>query len=202
MTTSTLGICYNESYFPYDYYADDSLEDVLNAWATAGIPGTHPGNTGGFFTGGTASGFSGDTYGFSTGNGYAFSVYGDITYDFPQHILYGTVDKITFGGGLDTAGNVVNPFLTINFDDPLENLTPSTGQYSVHDVIWGLMNSSLTGYPSGLHGTPGYGGLFAVLEDIYGIDLEDSVEDIAAAFPGCDSELVGIPEFDDYLLAA
>ncbi len=203
-TTLNATICYseNDTLYPHGYSYEDSLKEVLEAWADEGVPGTHPGNTGGFFTNDMPSGFSGDTYGFTTGNGYAISVYGSITYDFPTHVLSGTVDAISFGGGLDLVGNVVDPFLTINFDDPLVSAIGDTGQYSVHDVIWGLMNSSLEGYPSGLHGTPGYGGLFAVLEDIYGIDIENTaIEDLPNAV-ACDSELLGIPEFDEYLLAA
>ncbi|MBE7374234.1 heme acquisition protein HasAp [Pseudomonas lopnurensis] len=211
--------CYSTNEDLYPAFTDwtDTLEDVLDAWASDGIPGTHPGNTGGFFTGGVGSGLSGDTYGFSTGSGYAFSVYGDLDYYFPplsggtipgaqSHTLYGTIEKISFGGGLDTDGTVIDPFLTICFDEPITSDATNIGAYSVHDVVWGLMNGSLTGYGSTLLGTPagGYGGLYAVLEDVYNVDLSDSIEDLGTAFEDCDcgAELVGVPEFDDYLLAA
>lgn len=209
--------CYSENEDHYPAFTDwtSSLETVLDAWASDGVPGTHPGNTGGFYNGGIVSG---DTYSFSTGAGYAFSAYGDLNYYFPPlsgttiipgaqpHTLYGTIEKITFGGGLDANGAVIDPFLTICFDEPIVSDATNVGAYSVHDVIWGLMNGSLTGYGSTLLGTPagGYGGLYAVLEDIYGVDLTDTLASLGTPFDdcGCDSALVGIPEGDDYLLAA
>lgn len=189
MTTSSVTLCYNESYFPYDYYEDDSLEDVLNAWADNGIPGTHANpniNTGGFFNNGAPSGLSGDTYAFTTGSGYAFSVYGSMSYNIGTHVLSGDIQSITFGGSLDVGGEVYNPFLTICFDPQI------TDDTTVHNIVWGLMNANVQP-------------LLDVLANDYNVDLTDTIASLGDPYGvdcGCDSELVGVPEADDYLLAA
>ncbi|TBU75929.1 heme acquisition protein HasA [Phytopseudomonas daroniae] len=191
MSTVTVG--YNESYFPYDYYADDTFKDVLEAWASSGIPGTHPTNTGGFFTGGVDYGnLYGDTYAFTTGNGYAFSVQGNLTYDFDlqtyqgTHTVYGTVNSISFGGGLTGNGTVNNPFLTITFDTPLTSELSEGFSGDVHEVVYGLMNANVSA-------------LLAVLESGYGVDVDvDTIEDLGTPF----ASLVGVAEAEDYLLAA
>lgn len=220
MTTLNATICYSEDDDTYPALFDwtDSLKDVLTEWTTNGIADTHPDpNTGGFYTGGSPSGLSGDTYGFSIGGSYAFSVCGDLSYYFPplsgpadpnaphNHTLYGHINKISFGGALDDDGTVIDPFLVICFDDPLYGDLEDGHENLVHDVIWGLMNASLEGYPTSQ--VPiSQGGLLAVLDD-YGINVNSSIASLGDPYGedcdcGCDPELLGIPEYDDYLLAA
>ncbi|MGI9377324.1 MAG: heme acquisition protein HasA [Tsuneonella suprasediminis] len=184
--TATISF-YDEDEFPGSYDLCDSLNDVLQAWDSSGLAGTHPTNTGGFY-GGTV--FSGTSYSFVSSSGnYSFQATSasgtTLDYDFATHTLHGTLETITIGAGLDSSGNVTTPILTFTFDDPLEGDLSDGRENVVHDVIWGLMNASVDGADSS--SSVSQGGLIAALED-NGIDVSDSVADIVGV--SCSEELL------------
>ncbi len=194
MATASFTYSLDSTDYPFGDSSTSTLEDVLYNWSADGIPGTHPSNTGGFYTGGVASGFSGDTYAFTTGSGYAFSVTGELSYYFPPisgstvpgatpHTLYGTLESISFGGGLNADGSVDSPFLTISFDDPITSALLEGHAGDVHTLINDLMGASVDQ-------------LLSVLETDYGVDIGDTLADLGSA------SLVGVSAADDYLLAA
>lgn len=156
---------YNGTNFP-DAFAGGTLEDLLLTFQEGGVSGEHPANTGGFYTNGVNSGaFTGDTYAFAnTTTNFAFSAVGSLSYDFAQHAVYGTLQSLTLGGGLNANGTVSGDLITFNFGTTPLTATAAEGRdNAVHDVIWGLMNGSVEG-ASDSAGTPNDGGLLAVLE--------------------------------------
>ncbi|WP_165497322.1 heme acquisition protein HasA [Phytopseudomonas dryadis] len=155
---------YNSNYFPSTFTGGD-LEDLLLAFQDVGVDGEHPANTGGFYTNGVSSGLSGDTYAFAnTGTNFAFSAVGDLAYNFSAHALYGTLQQLTLGGGLNADGTVSSAFITFDFGTtPLVATAAEGRDNAVHDVIWGLMNGSVEGATDSA-GTPNDGGLLAVLD--------------------------------------
>ncbi|MCD9030776.1 heme acquisition protein HasA [Luteimonas sp. Y-2-2-4F] len=179
---------YNETLFPEGgYTVNDPLFDVLRAFDDSGVAGEHTGvpNYGGFW-GGDA--FSGTSYGFTsaTVDGYAFVATGNLTYDFPTHTLWGSLESITLGAGVTSTGEVVSPFLTIEFDAALQGTLAEGRANVVHDVLWGLMNGSVDG-ASDSAGTVSPGGLIAALED-QGVTAGTTVADLYV--PGA-ADLVG-----------
>jgi len=155
---------YNATNFS-DEFAGGTLEDLLLDFQKSGVPGEHPVNTGGFYTNGSSSIFSGDTYAFAnTASDFAFSAVGDLGYDFAQRAVYGTLQQLTLGGGLNDNGTVSSPLITFDFGTTPLTATASQGRdNAVHDVIWGLMNGSVEG-ATDRAGTPNDGGLLAVLD--------------------------------------
>lgn len=155
---------YDSTYFPNSFFGGN-LEDLLFAFEVEGVSGQHPANTGGFYTNGVASGLSGDTYSMSLNNGaFSFSAVGNLSYNFSSHSLYGTLQQLTLGGGLNNDGTVSGAFITFDFGTTPLTATAAEGRdNAVHDVIWGLMNGSVEG-ASDSAGTPNDGGLLAVLD--------------------------------------
>jgi heme acquisition protein HasA len=155
---------YNSSNFPSGF-AGGTLEDLLLTFQESGVDGEHPGNTGGFYTNGVPSGLSGDTYAYAnTASNFAFSAVGNLAYNFSSHSLYGTLQQVTLGGGLNANGTVSSPLITFDFGNtPLTASAAEGRDNAVHDVIWGLMNGSVEGATDSA-GTPNDGGLLAVLE--------------------------------------
>lgn len=190
--TATISF-YDDTEFPFGTDMSDTLRTVLTEWQDSGLSGSHPTNTGGFFGGTT---FSGTSYSYVSGTGnYSFQVTGDLDYYFAgvssppvagatNHTLYGEIDTITIGGGLDGSGNVTTPIFTFDFDAPLVGDLLDGRTNVVHDVIWGLMNGSVTGATDSL-GTISPGGLIDALED-NGLDVDLSVADLT--FPSLLSE--------------
>ncbi|MBO1112228.1 heme acquisition protein HasA [Bordetella petrii] len=190
---------YDEDNFPFGYSADDSVRDVLLEFQNSGVAGEHTGgpNEGGFF-GGNA--FNGTSYGFTstTVDGYAFLATGDLHYYFPPfngsvgdgptaHTLWGTLESITLGSGITSSGAVVDPFVTFTFDDPLYGDIADGRTNVVHDIIWGLMNGSVTG-ASDSAGTISQGGLIAALED-NGLDVDQAFADLVGSSAATETEL-------------
>lgn len=190
---------YDEDYFPSFTSADDLLRDVLLEFQNSGVAGEHTGvpNEGGFFGGDS---FNGSAYGYTsaTVDGYAFLATGDLHYYFPpfngsvgdgptSHTLWGTLESITLGAGISN-GTVVNPFITFTFDQPLVGDIADGRANVVHDIIWGLMNGSVSGASDSL-GTISQGGLIAALE-ANGLDVDVSVADLVGASTLSDSELL------------
>lgn len=188
---------YDEDVFPGGLDVSDTLRDVLYEWQNNGLAGSHPANTGGFFPGP----FSGTSYSYGDATlGYSFQVTGDLNYYFAgvseptvpgatNHTLYGEIDTITIGAGLDdVTGEVTTPLFTFTFDDPLEGDLLDGRTNVVHDVIWGLMNGSVTGATDSL-GTISPGGLIAALED-NGLDVDLSVADLTGSSFLAESELL------------
>ncbi|TBU86876.1 heme acquisition protein HasA [Phytopseudomonas dryadis] len=202
----------DDTWFPGITSASDSLYDVLFSFQNDGVAGSHPSNTGGFY-GDNAGIFSGEIYAYAdVAAGFAFSAYGDLSYYFSgvsepnvpgadNHTLYGTLEKLELGGGVDSNGQVVNPFLTITFDTPLVTTALNGHDGSVHDIIWGLMNGSIEGYYQASSGaSQEWGGLLAYLDGQ--LDVNDSVENLGSPLSTSEAAIVGIAEAEDYLLAA
>lgn len=147
------------SHLPTGITTESSLELMLDAFQNGGVAGEHTSvpNKGGFF-GGNA--FNGTDYGYvsKTVANYAFVASGDLHYFFPPysghagdgptaHTVWGSLDSITLGGGLDGAGHVVDPLITFTFDQPIEGDVADGRGNEVHDIVWGLMNGSVVGTP-------------------------------------------------------
>ncbi|MEI2417010.1 heme acquisition protein HasA [Orrella sp. JC864] len=181
---------YDEVWFPDGTSADNDLRTVLTAFEENGVAGEHTDvpNFGGFFGG---DGFNGSSYGYTSTlvDGFAFLATGDLHYYFPPfngapnpdytpHTLHGTLTSITLGAGVDQAGNVVDPFITFTFDDPLVGNLADGRENVVHDIIWGLMNGSVSGADDSA-GTGTQGGLLAALQanglQLDGVSIADLV---------------------------
>lgn len=190
---------YDEDNFPLFTSAEDTLRDVLLEFQNSGVAGEHTGgaNAGGFFGGDS---FNGTSYGYTstTVDGYAFLATGDLHYYFPplngsvgdgptSHTLWGSLESITLGAGVSNAGVVVDPFITFTFDQPLYGDISEGRTNVVHDIIWGLMNGSVTGASDSL-GTISQGGLIAALEN-NGLDVDVSVADLVGSFAFTETEL-------------
>ncbi len=179
---------YDLGLLPNQTSADDSLRDVLLAFEATGIDGEHTDapNYGGFFGG---DGFNGSSYGYTSTlvDGFAFLATGDLSYYFPplngspgdgptSHTLHGTLSSITLGAGITETGEVIDPLFTFTFDQPLVGDIADGRVNVVHDIIWGLMNGSVSG-ASDSAGTISQGGLLAAL-DANGLDIDASVADL------------------------
>ncbi|MFY2840849.1 heme acquisition protein HasA [Achromobacter ruhlandii] len=178
------------SHLPTGITTESSLELMLDAFQNGGVAGEHTSvpNKGGFF-GGNA--FNGTDYGYvsKTVANYAFVASGDLHYFFPPysghagdgptaHTVWGSLDSITLGGGLDGAGHVVDPLITFAFDQPIEGDVADGRGNEVHDIVWGLMNGSVVGTPDKIsHITNG--GLVDALEQ-NGMDMHTSIADLVA----------------------
>lgn len=179
MATASFSYNLDLDTYPDGFNYNSSLADVLYNWASEGVPGTHPTNTGGFYENGEAVRFNGDTYAFTTGSGYAFSATGELSYYFPplsgpavtgatSHTLYGTLESISFGGGLNSDGTVNDPFLTITFDDPIVSALLEGYGGDVHSIVYGLMSASVDE-------------LLTVLGTDYGVDVTNSLVTLGSA---------------------
>lgn len=161
----SISYTYDEDNFP-GTFVSGTLESLLLAFQSEGVSGEHPANTGGFYAGGSLSSdpFSGDTYAMALNGGdFAFSATGDLSYNFADHALTGTLETLTLGGGLNNNGTVSDNFITFTFDDPIVSSHDGRGN-EVHDIVWGLMNGSVEGFDDSA-GTGTDGGLLAVLDD-------------------------------------
>lgn len=183
----SINYTYDETYFPSTFVPGSSLESLLLEFQKSGAPGEHdnenPGgiNTGGFYTNGAESGLAGDTYAMANNEGaFAFSATGDLSYNFADHALTGTLESVTLGSFLNNDGTVTNDFITFTFDDPLFADSSEGRDNEVHDVIWGLMNGSVQGAEDSA-GTPNDGGLLTALDDILGDAIPASVTGVAAS---------------------
>jgi heme acquisition protein HasA len=174
---------FNYDYAPADYTSssDQSLGNLLDTFDATGadVVEHDEDNTGGFFTDGsdTTTSFQGDTYaGTSTATAnYSYSIYAGedntLSYDFYTHTVYGTIESITIGSGLNEDGTVQYELLTLDFsDDPITGTLEEGRTNDVHDIVWGLMNSSTTGATDS-SGTESNGGLQGYLTAL-GIDLD------------------------------
>ncbi|MGJ8516434.1 heme acquisition protein HasA [Carnimonas bestiolae] len=176
-------IAYDGATLPNGLTLDDSLKAVLQAFQQSGLEGSHPNNTGGFQGGDM---FSGSSYSYADSElGFAFKAEGDLHYYFPPisgpsqgdnipaHTLWGEIDSITLGGGLNGNGSeVIDPLFTIDFSTPIEGALDEGRANDVHDIVYGLMNGSVEGY-----GDDNHGGLLAALQD-QGVNLDASVADV------------------------
>ncbi|VGO10056.1 hypothetical protein AMB3_2456 [plant metagenome] len=183
---------YDEDFFPDFTSADDDLRTVLTEFQNNGVQGEHTSapNYGGFFGGDT---FNGTSYGYTSTlvDGFAFLATGSLSYYFPplngsvgdgpvSHTLHGSITSITLGAGVSDTGVVDKPFLTFNFDTPLVGDIADGRTNVVHDVIWGLMNGSVSGASDSL-GTVSNGGLLAALQ-ANGLTLDGvSIADLVGA---------------------
>lgn len=184
----SISYTYDENNFPELFVPGSSLESLLLEFEESGAPGEHsndnPGgiNEGGFFTNGVGSGLAGDTYAMANNEGaFAFSATGNLSYNFADHALTGTLESVTLGSFLNQDGTVTNDFITFTFDDPIVSSHDGRGN-EVHDIIWGLMNGSVNGADDSAN-TGTSGGLLAVLEDagIAGDPIPASVTGVAAS---------------------
>ncbi|WP_336963771.1 heme acquisition protein HasA [Sphingobium aquiterrae] len=196
---------YDEDNFPLDdtfvqTTVDNTNREILYAWQDNGLSGSHPTTTGLFYTNGSPSGLSGDTFVYSiSGQNSSVQVTGNLTYHFgaagapaaETHILYGSIDSITIGAGSDSGGNITSPAITYTFDTPIVGTLAEGRANDVHDVIWGLMNGSVTGASDSI-GTVSQGGLINALEE-NGLDVDvpfDSVADVVGLSAFSESELL------------
>jgi heme acquisition protein HasA len=172
---------FNYDYAPTDYKSssDQSLGNLLDTFDATGADVLEHGedNPGGFFTDGQSTGLSGQYYAgtSTTTTNYSYSINAgegnSLYYDITSHTLYGTIESITIGSGLNGDGTVTNELLTLDFsDDPITGTLEEGRTNDVHDVVWGLMNSSTTG-ASDSAGTVSNGGLQGYLTAL-GIDLD------------------------------
>lgn len=168
---------------------EDSLESMLMVFENDGVAGEHTvgKNFGGFFGGGP---FSGTDYGYASKNvaHYAFVASGELNYYFPPysgpkvegatpHTVWGTMDSITLGGGVDQAGHAVDPLITFTFDAPVYGDVSEGRGNDVHDIVWGLMNGSVDGFDDVKAGVMSHHGLFGALAQ-NGMDISMSIADL------------------------
>ncbi|ANF58972.1 heme acquisition protein HasA [Halotalea alkalilenta] len=187
---------YDENWFPDGTGLNDSLYDVLIAFQNNGLEGSHPNNTGGFYGGGS---FSGTSYSYVDASlGFAFQATGDLNYYFPplngnvgdgptSHTLWGSIDSITLGGGLNSDGSVADAFITFTFDEAITGDVSEGRTNDVHDVIWGLMNGSVVGADDSI-GTGTNGGLVQALID-NGLDVDASIASLVGTASATDADL-------------
>lgn len=179
-------------------------------------------NSGGFYGGGP---FDGTQYAINGVNPVsAILAEGDLTYSFmtaPAHTLYGDLDSVTLGDGLDGGDasgpyEIDDPFLTfdgLGLSTDVNDLTV-TDRGIVHDVIYGLMSGDPTELGKAVAGifdtllgvTDSWSSSSSVFStatlcdldgDSDGIVTEAEIIAYAAANP------VGVPEFfDDLALVA
>lgn len=170
---------------------EDSLKKMLLAFQSTGAEGEHTDmpNSGGFFGGNM---FNGTEYAYTskTVANYAFVAEGDIHYFFPPfsghagdgptaHTVWGELDSITLGAGVDKAGHVVDPLITFTFDAPIFGDVSEGRGNSVHDIVWGLMNGHVDGGAQDKLGTVSHGGLLVALEE-NGLHTDYSIADLVA----------------------
>ena len=204
-----------------------SIWDSLEAFADVFGDVNHtngnvdPSNSGGFYGGGP---FNGTQYAINGVNPVsAILAEGDLTYSFmttPAHTLYGDLDTITLGDGLTRDGasgpySITDPVLTFNglgLSTDVNDLT-ITDRGIVHDVIYGLMSGDATELGKAVAGlfdgllnvTDSWGDSTSVFNKATLSDLDgnnDGVVTEVEIIEYAAANLVGIPEFDDYLLAA
>lgn len=166
----------------YDsYFGSYSIHDYLTEWsATFGDVNHTNGNvdssnTGGFYGGS----LSGSQYAItSTANNITSLVAeGNVTYTLfadPAHTLYGTVDSLSFGDGLQ--GGASSPYNIQALDVSFSGLDLSSAQAEghegvVHEVIYGLMSGSTSALETALNG---------ILEQ-YNLSIDSTFDQIAAA---------------------
>lgn len=182
---------FDASHFPYITTLDNSLRVILEMFQDEGAKGEHTSapNTGTFYGGGFFSFFSGTSYAYSSAQapGHAFVATGDLHYFFPpfsghkgdgptSHTLWGTLDSLTLGAGVDKGGHILDPFITFVFDEPLHGDVADGRENVTHDIMWGLMNGSVEGATDSI-GTVPHGGLMAALET-NGLDVDMSIADL------------------------
>ncbi|AKP92178.1 MULTISPECIES: heme acquisition protein HasA [Achromobacter] len=168
---------------------EGSLMDMLLAFQSTGVEGEHTNmpNSGGFFGGNM---FNGTEYAYTSKAvpNYAFVAEGNIHYFFPPfsghagdgptaHTVWGELDSITLGAGVDKAGHMVDPLITFTFDGPIFGDVAEGRGNDVHDIIWGLMNGHVDGIDDTKAGVDTHGGLLAALGNDF---VTHSVADLVA----------------------
>jgi heme acquisition protein HasA len=166
----------------YDsYFGSYSIHDYLTEWsATFGDVNHTNGNvdssnTGGFYGGS----LSGSQYAItSTANNItSFVAEGNLTYTLfadPAHTLYGTVDSLSFGDGLQ--GGSSSPYNIQALDVSFSGLDLSSAQAEghdgvVHEVVYGLMSGDTSALETALNG----------ILDQYNLSIDSTFDQIAAA---------------------
>ena len=157
-----------------------SIHDYLTEWsATFGDVNHTNGNvddsnTGGFYGGS----LSGSQYAItSTANNItSFVAEGNLTYTLfadPAHTLYGTVDSLSFGDGLQ--GGSSSPYNIQALDVSFSGLDLSSAQAEghagvVHEVVYGLMSGDTSALETALNG----------ILDQYNLSIDSTFDQIAA----------------------
>ncbi|MEC5344548.1 heme acquisition protein HasA [Brenneria populi] len=134
-----------------------SISEYLDAWSAEFGDVNHTvgnvteNNTGGFYGGTTTSGTQ---YAItSTNNDYsALIAEGDLTYTLfndPAHTLYGTLDSVSLGDGLQGGGSTGTEYYLdapqVSFDGLDITSDISEGQSgAVHQIVYGLMSGDVT----------------------------------------------------------
>lgn len=178
-----------------------------------------PSNSGGFYGGGP---FNGTQYAINGVNpASAILAEGDLAYSFMTqpyaHTLYGDLDTVTLGDGL-TGGEVSGPYgiadPSLTFDGlGLSSALTEGHSGAVHKVVYGLMSGDATELGKAVAGifdgllnvTDSWGDSTSVFNTATLSDLDgnsDGVVTEVEIIGYAAANLVGIPEFDDYLLAA
>lgn len=207
----SFSITYSADYSDLDissYLTDEWLATFGDANHTNG--NVTPSNSGGFYGG--ADQFSGTQYALVSPDNQisAFLAEGNLTYEFNSHILYGSLDSLTFGDGLvggDTSEYVIQePQVTFNGLDLSSTLNEGSAGV-VHQSVYGLMTGTvdplidaLEGIFSGLNASSAFDVAFQDL-DLDG-DLTITEAEITAYGSAATAATVGVAEVTDELLAA
>ncbi|MCJ8348134.1 heme acquisition protein HasA [Moritella sp.] len=157
----SLNLTFTDTFVNTDFNNDGINNNTLNDYfgSLSGTMSFSPFALFGSFNGGT---FSGSQFGLETnksGSDNAFvasAADGDsITYSFfsnPSHTLYGELDSLDLGVGLDKSGpewstdssmlgiNGLSEFINDGRDDAGNVIARTTGNNDVHNIVWGLMH--------------------------------------------------------------
>lgn len=204
----SFSITYSADYSDLDissYLTDEWLATFGDANHTNG--NVTPSNSGGFYGG--ADQFSGTQYALVSPNNQisTFLAEGQLSYNFTNHVLSGSLDSLTFGDGL--AGGSTSEFVVqepqVTFNGLDLSSTGSDGV--VHQSIYGLMTGTvdplidaLEGIFSGLNASSAFDVAFQDL-DLDG-DLTITEAEITAYGSAATAATVGVAEVTDELLAA
>ncbi|ATA21619.1 heme acquisition protein HasA [Gibbsiella quercinecans] len=204
----SFSITYSADYSDLDissYLTDEWLATFGDANHTNG--NVTPSNSGGFYGG--ADQFSGTQYALVSPDNQisAFLAEGQLSYNFTNHVLSGSLDSLTFGDGL--AGGSTSEFVVqepqVTFNGL--NLSSTGSDGVVHQSIYGLMTGTvdplidaLEGIFSGLNASSAFDVAFQDL-DLDG-DLTITEAEITAYGSAATAATVGVAEVTDELLAA
>lgn len=204
----SFSITYSADYSDLDissYLTDEWLATFGDANHTNG--NVTPSNSGGFYGG--ADQFSGTQYALVSPDNQisAFLAEGQLSYNFTNHVLSGSLDSLTFGDGL--AGGSTSEFVVqepqVTFNGL--NLSSTGSDGVVHQSIYGLMTGTvdplidaLEGIFSGLNASSAFDVAFQDL-DLDG-DLTITEAEITAYGSATTAATVGVAEVTDELLAA
>ncbi|MCY1272134.1 Hemophore HasA [compost metagenome] len=191
-------------------YSSWTISDYLADWAGYFGDANHREgevedgvNTGGFYPGS----LSGTQYALTSPNSDAgFIAEGSLTYTLfssPAHTLYGTLNSVSLGTDVISTGSGFDfspGQEEVSFDGL--GLSSAIGEGHsgiVHQLVYGLMGGN----------TSVLEGVLNDLLDDYGVSVDDTFDVVAAALSagplslgGEELSTVGVPQGDDYLLAA